>query len=94
MQYGVKIEEIKKKEQHVVFKDMKTGVLTTKPYGAIYALPPTVHHQNLVDAGLASKESNFLLDIDHETLQHKKYKNIFGLGDVCNLPTSKTFWAR
>jgi len=26
-------------------------------------------------------------------LRSKKYKNIFGLGDICNTPTSKTFWA-
>lgn len=24
------------------------------------------------------------------TLQHNKYKNIYGCGDVCNLPTAKT----
>lgn len=23
-------------------------------------------------------------------MQHNKYKNVFGLGDVCNLPTAKT----
>jgi sulfide:quinone oxidoreductase len=31
-------------------------------------------------------------DVDHETLQHRKYPNVFGIGDVCNLPTTKTFW--
>ncbi len=31
--------------------------------------------------------------MDPCTLQHKKYSNIFGFGDVANLPTSKTFWA-
>lgn len=72
---------------------MKTGEVTTAPYGAIYALPPTRPHTNLMEAGLAHKGSNNMLDIDPETLQHKKYKNIFGLGDVANLPTSKTFWA-
>ncbi len=30
------------------------------------------------------------LDVDHHTLQHNKYKNIFGLGDVAALPTAKT----
>jgi len=30
------------------------------------------------------------LDVDHNTLQHNKYKNIFGLGDVAALPTAKT----
>lgn len=28
--------------------------------------------------------------MDINTLQHNKYKNVFGLGDVCNLPTAKT----
>lgn len=30
------------------------------------------------------------LDVDRETLQHKKYPNVFGIGDCTNLPTSKT----
>jgi len=33
-----------------------------------------------------------LLDVDKETLRHNKYTNVFGLGDVCNLPTTKGFW--
>ena len=34
--------------------------------------------------------SNGWLDVNINTLQHNKYANIFGLGDVCNLPTAKT----
>ncbi len=30
------------------------------------------------------------LSVHKETLQHTKYNNIFGLGDVCGLPTAKT----
>ncbi|MEQ8626761.1 hypothetical protein [Ekhidna sp.] len=30
------------------------------------------------------------LDVSHETLQHNKYSNIFGLGDAAGLPTAKT----
>jgi sulfide:quinone oxidoreductase len=30
------------------------------------------------------------LDVDINSLQHKKYSNIFGLGDVAGLPTAKT----
>ena len=30
------------------------------------------------------------LDVDHNSMQHKKYPNIFGLGDVAALPTAKT----
>lgn len=34
-----------------------------------------------------------LLNVNPETLQHNKYDNIFGLGDVINVPTTKTFYA-
>ena len=30
------------------------------------------------------------LDVNKDYLQHKKYPNIFGIGDCSNLPTSKT----
>ena len=52
---------------------------------------PAKTQSNLAEAGLA--DSNGFLDVDPYTLQHKKYSNIFGLGDVTNVPTSKTFYA-
>jgi NADH dehydrogenase FAD-containing subunit len=51
---------------------------------------PTTTHSNLAEAGLA--DSTGFLDVDPFTLQHKTYDNIFGLGDVNNVPTSKTFY--
>ncbi len=30
------------------------------------------------------------VDVSKETLQHKKYSNVFGIGDCTTLPTSKT----
>lgn len=30
------------------------------------------------------------VDVDKDTLQHKRYPNVFGIGDCTNLPTSKT----
>jgi len=30
------------------------------------------------------------VEVDHNSLQHKKYPNIFSLGDVAALPTAKT----
>ena len=34
-------------------------------------------------------EAGFLT-VDKETLQHTKYKNIFGTGDCTNIPVAKT----
>lgn len=44
-----------------------------------------------MSAGLTTTRG--LLDVDIETLRHKKYKNIFGLGDAVDVPTTKAFWA-
>ena len=30
------------------------------------------------------------VDVDAETMQHVKYKNVFAMGDCANLPTAKT----
>lgn len=82
--------EVDKENYTATFQNTKTGVLEKRDYNNLYAMAPSKQNQILVDAGLASK--NGLLDVDHETLQHKKYENIFGLGDCCDLPTTKTFW--
>lgn len=75
-----------------VFENLKTKQTETRVFSNLYSLLPCEPNQALIKSGLASKESNFLLDVDQETLQHKKYKNIFGLGDVNNLPTTKSFF--
>ncbi|HBC02710.1 MAG TPA: pyridine nucleotide-disulfide oxidoreductase, partial [Aequorivita sp.] len=57
-------------------------------YDMLHTAPPSVapgfvRNSNLVnDAGW--------LDVDKHTMQHKKYTNIFGLGDVAGVPTAKT----
>ena len=71
-----------------VFRD-ETGQLVERPYGNFYSLIPTTTHPMLAEVGLA--DSTGFLDVDANTLQHKKYNNIFGLGDVINAPTTKTF---
>jgi len=30
------------------------------------------------------------LEVDQETLQHTRYPNVFGIGDVCGIPLGKT----
>ncbi|KAG5493792.1 hypothetical protein JKF63_01624 [Porcisia hertigi] len=37
-------------------------------------------------------EASFM-DVDHETLQHRRYADIFALGDVAGLPSSKSYGA-
>ena len=51
---------------------------------------PTTAQPVIAEAGLA--DSTGYLDVNPETLQHKKYSNVFGLGDAINAPTTKTFY--
>lgn len=50
-------------------------------------MPPQKAHAFV--GPLAHPETGFV-DVDKETLQHNSYPNVFALGDVANLPTSKT----
>lgn len=57
-------------------------------YDMIHTAPPSVAPKFIQDSPLVN-ESKWL-DVDKHTLQHSKYPNIFGLGDVAALPTAKT----
>lgn len=41
---------------------------------------------------MLTNEAGFL-DVDPKTLQHNKFKNIFGIGDCSSSPNSKTMAA-
>lgn len=45
-------------------------------------------HSYIAESGLADAAG--YLDLDKYTLRHKKYRNVWGLGDCTNLPNSKT----
>ena len=40
--------------------------------------------------GSPISDANGFVDTNKDTMQHKKYRNIFGIGDCTNLPISKT----
>jgi thioredoxin reductase len=76
----------------ITVKDLKAGTNSNKEFHNLYSIIPTRPHKMLEDAKLVSSATEGLLDVDKETLRHNKYKNIFGIGDVCNLPTTHSFW--
>ena len=54
----------------------------------MHIVPPQSAPEFIASSELAH-DSGYL-DVNINTLQHNKFSNIFGLGDVANLPTSKT----
>ncbi len=61
-------------------------------YDFIHIVPP----MGPVDAVKESKlgwqqgSAKGWLEVDKETLQHRRYKNVFGIGDICGIPMGKT----
>lgn len=61
-------------------------------YDFIHITPPTAAVDAVADSLLAWQKGTAKgwLEVDRETLQHRRYKNVFGIGDVCGIPVGKT----
>lgn len=72
------------KDVKVTKKDGRYGI----HYDMLHTAPPSVAPKFVKESNLVNDAG--WLDVDHHTMQHNKYLNIFGLGDVAALPTAKT----
>ncbi|WP_455169958.1 NAD(P)/FAD-dependent oxidoreductase [Aegicerativicinus sediminis] len=66
----------------------KDGDLVGIHYDMLHLAPPSVAPDFVRNSTLVNAEK--WLDVDHHTLQHNKFDNIYGVGDVAGLPTAKT----
>lgn len=81
--------EVRGKEKIAVFQQ-KDG-LVEKKFDLLHAVPLHRPQEFIAESGLAAPTG--YVDVDIQTLQHKKHKNIWALGDCAELPTSKTLSA-
>ncbi|MDX1627708.1 MAG: FAD/NAD(P)-binding oxidoreductase [Fulvivirga sp.] len=58
------------------------------PFDMLHLAPPQAAPKFIRESQLVNKDG--WLDVDQYSLQHIKYPNIFGVGDVAGLPTAKT----
>ncbi|WP_295053467.1 FAD-dependent oxidoreductase [Sulfuricurvum sp.] len=61
-------------------------------YDFIHITPPTAAVDAVANSllGWQKGTAKGWLEVDRETLQHRRYKNVFGIGDVCGIPIGKT----
>lgn len=61
-------------------------------YDFIHISPPTAAVDAVANSllGWQKGSAQGWLEVDRETLQHRRYKNVFGIGDVCGIPIGKT----
>lgn len=72
------------KDVKVTQKDGRYGI----HFDMMHLAPPQAAPHFVAKSPLATADG--WLSVDDKTMQHTKYPNIFGLGDVAQLPTAKT----
>ncbi|XP_068128608.1 sulfide:quinone oxidoreductase, mitochondrial [Hyperolius riggenbachi] len=81
--------EVRADKQEAVFENVDNpGETKVYQYEMLHVTPPMGPQDVLVNSPVA--DAGGWVDVDKHTLQHKKYPNVFGIGDCTNLPTSKT----
>ncbi|MGV6828775.1 MAG: FAD-dependent oxidoreductase [Flavobacteriales bacterium] len=75
-------------ENNVLRETMTGDSIIEMPFDMLHLAPPQTAPKFIQNSPLVNDAG--WLEVDQYTLQHKKYNNIFGLGDVCGLPTAKT----
>lgn len=71
-----------------VFEDGKPVSEATFNFDMIHVTPPMSAPDFVKESPLANEAG--WVDVDNQTLQHKKYPNVFGLGDAAGTPNAKT----
>ncbi len=70
------------------FKKINSDDIIDMPFDMLHVVPPQSAPEFIKQSTLAS--DNGWLNVNHQTLQHNQYQNIYGLGDVINTPNAKT----
>jgi len=62
------------------------------PYDFLHVVPPMSAPDAVADSPLGWQKGSGKgwLEVDQYTLQHRRYPNVFGIGDVCGIPKGKT----
>jgi len=61
-------------------------------YDFIHVVPPMGPVDAILESTLGWQKGTAKgwLEVDKETLQHRRYNNVFGIGDICGIPMGKT----
>lgn len=88
--------EVKGDENRAVFESVeRPGERTEMEYALLHVTPPQevppVLRQNVGKDGLVN--AGGFVDVDEQTLRHRRYANVWALGDCSSTPNSKTMAA-
>lgn len=86
--YKRNLIEIRPDSKEALFEHLETGEQEVFTYDLLHVTPPMKAPSCIKESALA--DAGGWVDVDPYTLRHKKFANVFGIGDCSNLPTSKT----
>lgn len=92
--YFHNLEAIDSEEKIAYFKvssGEKEGERVAKPFDMIHVCPPQCAPDFVANSELAGEGG--WLEVDQFSLQHSRFSNVWGLGDVMNTPNAKTMAA-
>lgn len=72
----------KEKDEHGVER------IVVRTFDMLHVTPPQSAAECVRNSPLADAAG--WIDVDQETLRHKRFANVFGLGDACSAPNAKT----
>ncbi|HUH73197.1 MAG TPA: FAD/NAD(P)-binding oxidoreductase [Chitinophagales bacterium] len=75
-------------EGNVLCEKIQGDSIIEMPFDFLHLAPPQTAPKFIKESTLVNSAG--WLDVNIHSLQHKKYSNIFGVGDVAALPTAKT----
>ena len=82
------LNEIRPQSREAVFRDLENDKEVVVRYDLIHVTPPMGAPDFLKGSALANEAG--WVDVDPQTLRHRRFPNVFALGDASSLPTSKT----
>jgi sulfide:quinone oxidoreductase len=85
---NMNLEEVRPGSKEAIFRDIENGREEVVRYDMLHVTPPMGPPDFIKSSPLADAKG--WVDVDKHSLQHTRFSNIFALGDVSNLPTSKT----
>jgi len=79
-------------ENNPISENLVTETEIEMPFDFLHLAPPQAAPKFIQDSIVSIQEgaNKGWVDVDQNTLQHKRFANIFALGDVAALPTAKT----
>jgi sulfide:quinone oxidoreductase len=84
---GIELVEVRPSTKEAIFRDTRSGAESVIRYDVMHVAPPMSALDFVAQSPLAGEGG--WVDVDQHTLQHRRFPNVFGIGDASSLPTPK-----